>query len=634
MAASELLTGGLVMKTWPEVIEAAKQNSAMTERVNAVVSAARTVLEKPLIRRAYTFNDVQEPDERCANIRNPEQREIFGLAMSDNRAVSRVYHDMIPCATAFRLTGDAVFADRVREQLEEVSAWSPVQRGGWMLFDNAVEVPDNWKDNPRWGGSWLATGRGIQAITDTLEIMPAEEIPSELKDRIDRQLETETEQITEDWHLKRQWFVKSDNALTNQWVLPTQGLILACLHLGCGRHKKAYELGVQNILKTLDAQNADGSYAEGWVYAANCTLPSLLSIGRSMALYGDSRVLDHSFTQRFPRWLVHQFQPGRQFVNAFDATIAVRGRYAELAPEFCRIAACTQDRDALWVLRYQIQEVTADPWGLAAAQLPDVPLEDTPPLYACYDGARSVIWRSSWQDNGDGLWLRGGHPQDQHDHRDRGHVSYTHRGRPILIECGTPTYGLMGIASHYQSGAGHNVLQIGDGPMPDPVISSREFTMPAGWQEKRIVAPVAVARLDESGGDVTMTVTGGYAGLSRWLRRIEWDSEGMTVTDTVSLEQPDVVLFRWHLGTEEVPALEGTTASWSDAVLTAVGDIPLAARLTRRQDHSLEKMIFDHEHACVIVRTREPVRDAVITTRINPVSGETGDSANTTGRKQ
>ncbi len=194
-------------------------------------------------KRFYKFEDLEGSNVRSHAIRNPVQREVFALSISDHRNAFHVRNQMTLCATAFLLTGKKIFADRVRAQLEEMTTWSPIQRGGWTMYDNSAKLPGNWNKDPLWGGSWLATGSGIKAIFDMLQMMPDSVIFSNLREKLNRLFKREIHQIVQEWCLKRQWFVKSNNALTNQWVLPTQGLILACLVLGREKYAEAYEMG-------------------------------------------------------------------------------------------------------------------------------------------------------------------------------------------------------------------------------------------------------------------------------------------------------------------------------------------------------------------------------------------------------
>ena len=105
---------------------------------------------------------------------------------------------------------------------------------------------------------------------------------------------------------------------TNQWVLPTEGLIRACLVLGKDRFPAEYELGVANLLRALDVQGKQGEFNEGIGYAM-FTVSSMLAAAHAMAAQGDARALEHPFLRGFPTWAVHHLQPGRFRINCFDA---------------------------------------------------------------------------------------------------------------------------------------------------------------------------------------------------------------------------------------------------------------------------------------------------------------------------
>ena len=62
-------------------------------------------------------------------------------------------------------------------------------------------VPDGY-----WDGSWLATGTGVRALADTLELLPDGSVPPELMDKLRTLLRAEIKTISEDWKLKRGWF--------------------------------------------------------------------------------------------------------------------------------------------------------------------------------------------------------------------------------------------------------------------------------------------------------------------------------------------------------------------------------------------------------------------------------------------
>jgi len=234
-----------------------------------------------------------------------------------------------------------------------------------------------------------------------------------------------------------------------------------------------------------------------------------------------------------------------------------------------------------------------------------------------YDRARRVNWRSSWGEDATGVWVRGGHPDDQHDHADRGHVNYIFKGRPILIEAGTPAYHNPLIGSHYASGFGHNVLQVGTN------VPGRDVS---GAQSPHCTAALTVLRLDDKGGAVTVDPTASYKeGVSRWIRHVAWDADQLTTRDEVTASSSAILCFRWHLGTEAKPEIvetkEGFKVSWADAVMTLAGDVKLEVSQESMPDHTLQSRKWedpdlDHWHTCLVVRTAKPETQAQVTMQV------------------
>jgi len=605
--------------TWEKLLDAAAKDESSEPLRAQLAEKARDVLKEPLVRRIYRYEDTgargAHLDGRALCLEN-EIRETFALAMADCSAASVVGNDLPLLATVFRLTGDPALKARILEQLDEVTTWAPIQRPGWTLFRPGARLPADGKD-----GNWLATGWGVRAIADTIEILPESTVPDELTQRLHALLEKEIASIVEDWRVKRPWFVRGANPLTNQWVLPTEGLVRACLVVGREEHQGAYELGVRNLLTALDSHGESGEFEEGISYAT-ATIASFASAARAMAAAGDHRAVEHRFLSRTPMWLAHHFQPGRMLINTFDSGSAARGQYHALAPLFAALATFMGSETARWALAHQVGDLPVSPVGLVAASLP--PFDGAaPPLFAAYQRATRVNWRSSWEDSADGVWVRGGHQTDQHDHQDRGHVNYIVGGEPLLIEAGTPSYDNPRLASHYASGAGHNVLQIGRG-QPETPHHNSDWRTPTGWQDRGVVAPVSVERLGLEGGDVTVTIGDGYGGLQQWQRRVEWDARALRVRDEVALAagHEEFVLFRWHLGTGQEAQIEtnGKTATvrWPGATITCRADSGLVVEQTKMPDHTLYADQHDHEHTCIIVSSAQKLGSLSLHTEVVP----------------
>jgi hypothetical protein len=266
--------------------------------------------------------------------------------------------------------------------------------------------------------------------------------------------------------------------------------------------------------------------------------------------------------------------------------------------------------------------------GLAARALPPVGADAAPSLVATYERATRVNWRDSWENDATGVWVRGGHATDQHDHQDRGHVNFIARGKPILVEAGTPSYHHKLMMTHYTTGAGHNVLQTGTA-FPEGTVDTGVLVKLLGWQKARCVAPLTVHQLDETGGRVLVDPTGCYDGLAKWHRAVTWTADELTVEDDVALSegQAEVILFRWHLGTEESVVIDGDgerwRVAWPDARIALEASKPIAVTQLPMPDNTLQGHDGSENegnvHTCIVVQTGEESGDLVLTTRVQPL---------------
>jgi len=605
---------------WPTLLDefnrAADQSAELAAARTRFVVAARKALGKPLVRRVYQYKDVGRHrtflDGRSFPLTEPTQT-IFGLAMSDHGACNTLATELPMLAAAARLTGDEKLTKRVQAQLHEMAAWSPLQRSGWSAYGG--KLAPNGID-----GNWLATGTGMRAIADTLEIMPPELLPPATVARLHQLMAAEIVSIVEDWRVERQWFIYGKYPLTNQWVLPTEGLIRACLVLGPEAHAEAYELGVANLMKHLEAHGTQGAFEEG-IHYADFTVTSLLACARAMALAGDRRAIDHPFLRQYPVWALHHFQPGGFYINAFDAFSAARGNKALMRELLALSAIALESREALWALEHLAGGADDSLPGILTNVLPqEVNEPNGLKPYAAYERATRVNWRSDWTDGGTGVWVRGGHEMDSHDHLDRGHVNVIFKGKPVFIEAGTPAYHNKALRIDFHTGRGHNVLQLGTAPRPDEIA---DYTSPPGWQKLRTVAPITVNRLDAKGGDIIVDGTHCYDGLQQWLRQVAWQDDEVIIDDTVVLEAgaPQVVLFRWHLGISRPPRIAlndaGGVITWPGVRLAISADTPLSFTLEPMPDHTLrfrkwEDMRPDNMHQCLVVQTPAQVEKCKI----------------------
>ncbi len=103
----------------------------------------------------------------------------------------------------------------------------------------------------------------------------------------------------------------------------------------------------------------------------------------------------------------------------------------------------------------------------------------------------------------------------------------------------------------------------------------------------------------------------------------------MKITDEVVFEKgkTDIVLFRWHLGTEEKAIISGEekcyTVIFPKTVLDIESDGPLVVTQTFMPDHTLNGHSAEDEpgnrHTCLIPQSTAPVERMTLTSRFRPV---------------
>ena len=156
----------LFRSSWAALLDGVKCRTDLSGPIKDLVVAARQAVEKGIMRRVHSMAELgrhrthldqayldNHPDE------DRETSEMYLLSMSDFFLCRDLAEELPLVASAYRLSGDPLFLDHASAQLQEMTSWSPLQRkmgDAWGVFD-----------------VWLATGTGIRAIHDTLEILPA-----------------------------------------------------------------------------------------------------------------------------------------------------------------------------------------------------------------------------------------------------------------------------------------------------------------------------------------------------------------------------------------------------------------------------------------------------------------------------
>ncbi|MEI6502454.1 MAG: heparinase II/III family protein [Armatimonadota bacterium] len=587
-----------------EMVDAVRGNPHVTESREKLIGAARYYAAQPIIKRPYRLEDIPArwTNPRTQTLRGP-RREVWALSAADDGATEELTQLMLTMAAGYRLTGDKDILAGIVQQLEEAANWSPMQRPGWTLYTPSDDpLPADYRD-----GNWLATGKGIRAIADALDVLPQDSLPAPLVAKLRNLLSREVASIVDDWQTRRPWFTNPPCPASNQWIMPTEGLIRACLVLGKEQNREAYELGVKNLLASLDTQGPQGEFIDGVTYAVT-TVPAIFSIAHAMAAQGDLRAIQHPFVREFPTWFAECLQPGRYRINCLAS--AGDARIPRDDPGFRMLLSQALAFCDSAVARWALDNLFSGPYenavGLIARAKTVTPQE--PLLYADYRIGTRVNWRDSWADDATGVWVRGSHPLELKDDLDRGQVNFIYRGRPVLIEAGAADYSNPNQIP-YRSVAGHNVLDV------------------VGIEAKRAPAAITVNRLDKDGGDVSLEPTACYPGLQGWWRQVIWSSTSLRVNDSVEMPQgkPAGMVLRWHLGTLEVPQMSvngGTALVRVDGgTILIQSDQDLTVSAEKMPDNTVnlgERVGADFLHQCLVVKPVGDCEQWNVTTTVTP----------------
>jgi hypothetical protein len=602
--------------------------------LNRMLKVADKIAEGPIIARPYTVRQIGTVKgskrfgrETTSTARlkrkylSEKNAAQFALASFDVESARGILKELPFLAAAYRLQKSPRVLRHLTAQLEEVVTWIPFQRPGWTLPYRKEGRLSDVGD-----GVWLATGTVIQALALTLDILPQDALSGDLCSRILQALEREMKQIEADWREQRPWYIRARKVESNQWIVPSSGLVIAACLLGRENYPEAYALGVRNIEMSLAVAGADGAMSEGYAYGLSWSSLSLMLADRFMRISGDNRFADNPFFKNFPRWVALYFQPGGYVVNAFDGYSSQRIQgVRSMRGQLSGFAAISEDKELHWILKNVAEGPSQDFFGLLALARMGEKLPQ-PPTFGLFERSHLFVWRSSWDFGASGLWLRGGDRMDFHDHHDRGHLNFIVHGKPVLIEAGTPGYWNLRKISEYDSLIGHNVLQVG-----------------SDTTSTKNVAPVALIRADSSGGMVKVAAGASYPQIASWDRTAEWDGHRVTVIDQVKAPQrKQKLLFRWHLGSANNATIKGSAnevtvhvpsgrlafPAWSgprqgnrakpkkqktdimetpEINMKISSNQPIRVTQTRLRDHLFKYLRQENEHTVIVIEVLAPV---------------------------
>ena len=545
-------------------------------------------------------------DGRLANVALAK-RETFALAMVDCSQTSWLSSNGVLLALTAKYTQNPEQLSRAVNMLEEVNKYVPLQRSGTTIWEPNVAMPEGGD------GVWLATAWGISAIVDISTIL-GDSVPVELRDRLRLQLREEVKRICQDWRDRRPWFVKSRCVVSNQWIEPSIGLIKACLFLGDPLLLPAYNLGVENLLASLQSHGQNGEFLEGFSYAQMSLLPIHEIIGK-MRLAGDSRCISVPFVKNNWKWFAQMHQPGKMLVNCGDSGRSELPDYCFTVPfsSFSAAAMASGDPDAQAMIRFLYPD--PKPIGaLEALKYADYLLENSGagqvrlPTFAFFPSQQLVTWRTEFQPIASiqtalSIWAKGGTLKENHVHREQGHLSIYNGDRIVLMNCGTPFYNDPNYVSGFASSAGSNIMQV-------------DQLAPSGMA---VSAPLAVNRLDANGGDISIDSSGAYLGAT-CTRNISWDQTGLVkIVDQANLSSAvpsGTEFYRFHTGSSESLNITGSgklwNVTWRGTTMKITSDKPIEVI----QITSPDKVTAPFQHQTILINVQQQTNSLVLTSEL------------------
>ena len=540
---------------WPGLFEQSRGSIALVNRLLALEASAKRSSADPLtrVRRPMSFDQIDPTQLDRDALKLQRNRDLYALARADvnQAAYLRQYGVELSVVVAWRK--DPALLARALALLDAFVDHRPLQRPGSTLSSDDMTMPAGGD------GVWLATAWGMSGIVEMLDLL-GDQVPAQLRARLDLLLREEVMRICEDWADRRPWFVRVHTPVSNQWLEPSLALVQACLHLKDPRLAPCYDLGVENIAQTLAALGSDGAFLEGFSYANQSAGPLFDGV-RAVRANGDRRLDGFAYLDHAWEWFAHMNLGAGVLVHTYDSRMMNRPDWARTSPtpSEASVYLSSAAPGGLAAARFLLPDADASVTGvryafaLAGARGPSaMPL----PTYASFPSQGQVVWRSAWEAPATSapkalaVMVRSGTAGENHVQRDNGQITVMNGRRFVLMEAGTPDYGAPGYEDRYAGAAGHSVMQVS--PVL-PASQPRPCTM-------------TVRSLDESGGSITMDLASASRLARSSTRGVAWNAQGrLVIEDAVTFGAPieaGIEVYRFHVGSTDPVMISGSGRSW------------------------------------------------------------------------
>ena len=376
---------------WTALITAAQTSPALRQLIFSVDLTASNADNSYMYVRPYSLADIHPSilNPRVANLGANSER--YGLAIADCSQAFFVQRQGVNLAIAGVYANNPTYIAKSIEILNAMIDHSPIQRPGWTLMYPESTLPEGGD------GVWLATNSGICGIVDMLSIL-GDRVPTATRDSLHNLLRAEVGRITADWAARRQWFVQSQSVACNQWIEPNIGLVKACLYLQDPALLDAYNMGVENLARSIKALGEDGAFLEGFSYCSQ-TSGGLFDVLANLKANGDMRCHAFPYVNNAWKWMLQMYLPGRRFVNSHDSGMSNLPSWAISVPMDCLAAAAvgSSDPDAIPTLKSFFNGGLPLIAGIRYKLASDAASALTNfPTFAFFPSQQQLVWRSAW----------------------------------------------------------------------------------------------------------------------------------------------------------------------------------------------------------------------------------------------
>ncbi|MES2310015.1 MAG: heparinase II/III family protein, partial [Verrucomicrobiota bacterium] len=368
---------------------------------------------------------------------------------------------------AYRITGEKKYAKAAIRWMVNSARWPRWTYDGWSMSDEKrVAITGE--------GESFATSVLLQTMAIGVELCFSEMVDHDLFEILGGVV-THARRIVDDYKAGRPWFFAFKAVHSNQFTIPVASLGIAAFVFKkwAPEGEEWLALAKKLTLQGLDAQSADGAYAEGLAYA-NYGAKDYVLFAEVLASGGDLSLIQHPHLKNLPQWVTDMTGPdGKRHVNINDC----RQTYwlEDLQPlEYSKHAMVMYGKQFVWYQRRYPNRGFRDYLMKVFGGLPEShwtlawynPEEKDKSVSKPFSGFRSYPmfgfhpWRGKIGKEDVLMGLVAGKEQKGHKHPDTGALLLYAGNDYLLTDAGTCVYSDPDGKNYFQKTFAHNTILV------------------------------------------------------------------------------------------------------------------------------------------------------------------------------